>query len=298
MARVTYNERSWAIDVISEINVFLTNKSWRFKSAGGESTISNNKKSLFPDVLLFKDSNKDIILQGWELKMPDTLINDAEFISNAIKKAEILKRDSFILWNVKSAVLYCRKDNGFEILKTWNDINITARSEVKPNEMLWKQLLFQILSDLNSYFESGKIAEVTSKEILSIDAVIDVVLENTLLTVEAIKLKIRSDVKLDAEINQWWNSSSNEHGFTVNQTNQKLLTLSRIVLTDWIFKIIFAHILKTHLNEAYQIEKIKDDTSIDEAISIIVSISKNCNFWNIFSPNIAQNSISRQLGTN
>ena len=90
MTKVTYNERSWAIDVITSIEVFLVNKSWYFKGAGGESTISNNKQNLFPDVLLFKDLTKDIILQGWELKMPDTQINDAEFISNAIKKAKIL----------------------------------------------------------------------------------------------------------------------------------------------------------------------------------------------------------------
>src|SRR5690606_26085747 len=93
MAKVTYNERSWAIDVISEISLHLANKSWHFKSAGGESTISNEKSSLFPDVLIFKDQTRNIILQGWELKMPDTPINDAELISNAIKKAKILQRD-------------------------------------------------------------------------------------------------------------------------------------------------------------------------------------------------------------
>ena len=43
MAQVTYNERSWAIDVISEIRIYLENKSWYFKSAGGENTINNNK---------------------------------------------------------------------------------------------------------------------------------------------------------------------------------------------------------------------------------------------------------------
>ena len=102
MAKVTYNERSWAIDVISEINIYLTNKSWHFKAAGGESTINNNKTSLFPDVLLFQDNAKNSILQGWELKMPDTAINNAELISNAIKKAKILQRDSFLLWNVKN----------------------------------------------------------------------------------------------------------------------------------------------------------------------------------------------------
>ena len=292
MAKVTYNERSWAIDVISSIEVFLANKSWHFKGAGGESTISNNKKSLFPDVLLFKDLTKDIIVQGWELKMPDTQINDAELISNAIKKAKILKRDSFLLWNVKSAVLYIRNGDNFEIHKSWNDININSRTEVKPNEQLWKKLLYEILADLNNFFESGEIPEVTSQEILSIDEVIDVVLENTNNTAETLKAKARTTRQLDAEINLWWNSSSNEYGFTSTQTEHKLATLSMVVLTDWVFKIIFAHILKRHFNEAKEIESIERSTSIADAMEILTSISQKCNFWNIFSPNLGQQYIS------
>ncbi|WP_397362275.1 N-6 DNA methylase [Olleya sp. R77988] len=292
MAKVTYNERSWAIDVISSIEVFLANKSWHFKGAGGESTISNNKKSLFPDVLLFKDLTKDIIVQGWELKMPDTQINDAELISNAIKKAKILKRDSFLLWNVKSAVLYIRNGDNFEIHKSWNDININSRLEVKPNEQLWKDLLFEILADLNGFFESGEISEVTSQEILSIDEVIDVVLENTTNTAETLKAKSRTTRLLDAEINLWWNSSSNEYGFTTSQTEHKLPTLSMVVLTDWVFKIIFAHILKKHFNEAKEIENIQRSTSIVDAMGILTSISQKCNFWNILSPNLGQQFIS------
>lgn len=292
MAKVTYNERSWAIDVISSIEVFLANKSWHFKGAGGESTISNNKKSLFPDILLFKDLTKDIIVQGWELKMPDTQINDAELISNAIKKAKILKRDSFILWNVKSAVLYIRNGDNFEIHKSWNDININSRLEVKPNEQLWKDLLFEILADLNGFFESGEISEVTSQEILSIDEVIDVVLENTTNTAETLKAKSRTTRLLDAEINLWWNSSSNEYGFTSSQTDHKLPTLSMVILTDWVFKIIFAHILKKHFNEAKEIENIQRSTSVVDAMEILTSISQKCNFWNILSPNLGQQFIS------
>lgn len=292
MMKVTYNERSWAIDVISSIEVFLANKSWHLKGAGGENTISNEKKSLFPDVLLFKDSAKNIIVQGWELKMPDTAINDAELISNAAKKAKILKRDSFILWNVKSAVLYHRNGEDFKILKSWYDIDINSRKEVKENEQLWKGLLFEILADLNTYFETGEIAEVAETEILSIDDVIDVILENTSSTSDAIKAKAKRNARLEAEINQWWNSSFGEYGFTASQTSQKLPTLSMVVLTDWVFKIIFAQILKKHFNEAKEIENIKANTSINDAIEIIKSITTNCNFWNIFSPNIGQNTIS------
>jgi len=292
MAKVRYNERSWAIDVISEINIYLTNKSWHFKSAGGESTIQNDKTSLFPDVLLFKDQAKEVILQGWELKMPETLINDSELISNAIKKAKILQRDSFLLWNGKSAVLYSKNGQSFSIFKTWNDIEINNRSEVKLKETLWKQLLYEILEDLNNYFESGQINEVASLELLSIDTIMDVILENTSNTAEAIKQKVRSNSKLDAQINSWWVASANEYGYSVSKSEHKLPTISMVILTDWVFKIVFAHILKRHFNQARKIEEIESDSSIIEALKIIISITETCNFWNIFSPNLAQKYIS------
>jgi hypothetical protein len=295
MAKVTYNERSWAIDVISEITLYLSNKSWHFKSAGGESTISNEKSSLFPDVLIFKDTTRNVILQGWELKMPDTPINDIELISNAIKKARILQRDSFILWNVKSAVLYTKNGETFSILKTWNEIDINARNEVKIKESLWKTLLHNILTDLNDYFESGNISDNVSSEIISVDAIIDVILENISSTADNISSNARKNSKLEAQINNWWLSSATEYSY--NPTLQKdavnkLPTLSKVILTDWVFKIIFANVLKKHFNEAIAIESIDTNTSIEDAKEIISTISEHCNFWNIFSNNLAIEFIS------
>ncbi|MBP7433379.1 SAM-dependent DNA methyltransferase [bacterium] len=295
MARVTYNERSWAIDVISEINLYLSNRSWNFKCAGGESTISNEKFSLFPDVLIFKDSAKNIILQGWELKMPDTPINDTELINNAIKKAEILHRNSFIIWNVKSAALYSKEAGSYSILKTWDDIEINKRTEVKSKEKLWKSLLHKILLDLNSYFESGKISDEVSTEILAVDTIIDVILENIPSTAENIKTNFRRNSIIEAQINKWWLSSATEYGFNptaAKDVSNKLPTLSKVILTDWVFKIIFANVLKRHFNEARSIELIKKETSIEQAKEIIASISEHCNFWNIFSDNLAIEFIS------
>jgi len=295
MASVTYNERSWAIDVIIEINLFLANKSWHFKSAGGESTISNERTSLFPDVLIFKDQSKEVILHGWELKMPDTPINDAELISNAIKKAKILQRNSFILWNAKSAALYTRNGDIFSIFKTWNDININNRSEVKPRETIWRGLLHTILEDLNSFFGSGEIPDEVAFEILAVDAIIDVILENIPSTTENLKRKIRTNARLEALINNWWLSSATEYGYNpsaIKDKIHKLPTLSKIILTDWVFKIIFANVLKRHFNEARAIETINFETSIAEGKQIISHISEQCDFWNIFSDNLAIEFIS------
>lgn len=295
MAKITYNERSWAIDVISEINLFLANKSWHLKSAGGESTIRNDKSSLFPDILIFKDLTKEIILQGWELKMPDTQINDSELIDNAVKKAKILQRDSFVLWNVKSAVLYIKNGESYSILKTWDNIAINSRSEVRTNESLWKTLLHTILEDLNKYFELGDISDEVLSDILAIDKVIDVVLENIPSTAENLKSKIRGNTRLDAQINTWWLSSASEYGYTPTSIKDKLNkfpTLSKVILTDWVFKIIFANVLKRHFNEAKIVETINFSTTINNAKQIITNISEHCNFWNIFSDNLAIELIS------
>ena len=83
MSNLGYNERSWAIDLISEINLFLKDKKRKIRTAGGENTVTGEDGRLFPDVLLYGDEVKGELLQGWELKFPDAPINNVEFIENA-----------------------------------------------------------------------------------------------------------------------------------------------------------------------------------------------------------------------
>jgi len=292
MAKVTYNERSWAIDVISEINIYLSNKDLHIKSAGGEHSVSDTRNSLFPDILLFKDRDKNLILQGWELKMPDTPINDAAFIKNAIQKANILQRDSFVLWNVKNAVLYLQQEDGYRIFKSWEAIDIQRRSDVKPKQNLWVGLLHQILLDLNNFFASGQIQTSSHAEIVSIQAVIDVILTNVDDTAETLRQHIRKNATLEAQINHWWSISCLEYGYKNTDQTEKLTTLSTITLTNWVFKIVFAHILKKYFNPARRIEEVNVNSSIDVALQVFVFISEKCNFWSIFNLHFAQSYIA------
>lgn len=288
MASVGYNERSWAIDVISEINIFLSTTNWYLKSAGGENTISNEKSSLFPDVLIFGDNNKNIILQGWELKMPDTSVNDPILIRNAILKAEILKRDSFILWNVKTAVLYKKVNDNYIVFHTWLDININNRKDVKSNESLWKGLLHQILEDLNGFFELGELVKTPYRGIINIDTVIDIILDNTDSTAENLRKIVITNSIIDSGLNRWWTESAGEYGFEPNiNIENKFIIYSKVILMDWLFKILFAHILKRYFNPAQSIENITSNFSIQEAKQIIEDISTSCDFWNIFGNHLA-----------
>lgn len=107
---VRRNERSWAIVMIAEIRTMLLGMHLKIKSAGGESTLSVNHKSMFPDVLLYEDEAQNKILQGWELKMPDVLITDEALLADAERKARALGLNSFVVWNFTYGKLYIRKD--------------------------------------------------------------------------------------------------------------------------------------------------------------------------------------------
>lgn len=68
--RLKKNERSWAIQIIQKISQYVQVKSdCIIKLAGGETTINTGDERMFPDVLLFADSEQSFILQGWELKI-------------------------------------------------------------------------------------------------------------------------------------------------------------------------------------------------------------------------------------
>ena len=95
------------------------------KMLGGEQTIRAEGGVLFPDVLLFGDRATARILQGWELKMPDTSILDAEFRQNAEAKARALGLDSFLLWNVSERTPVCalsKETENYALENTWSDL--------------------------------------------------------------------------------------------------------------------------------------------------------------------------------
>ncbi|MEG0688628.1 MAG: hypothetical protein RR466_08065, partial [Hungatella sp.] len=129
---VRRNERSWAIVIISEIKVMLHQLNLKIKSVGGESTLSVNKKSMFPDVLLYADEAQTKILQGWELKMPDILITDEALIADAARKAKALGLDSFVVWNFTYGKLYVKNEDGiFTEVKVWSgSSHIKSREDV------------------------------------------------------------------------------------------------------------------------------------------------------------------------
>jgi hypothetical protein len=167
-AELKYNERSWAIDLISYINQIANHKG-QINRAGGEFSLVGRGQALFPDVLLFGDHGTGHILQGWELKMPDTPIDNLEFYENAKEKALRLGLNSFLLWNAVDVKLFIYSGNDFILC---NDFQIErlpfiSRQDVHDRSDLWKRATDDIINKLNTFFASGRLQTISASILFS-----------------------------------------------------------------------------------------------------------------------------------
>ncbi len=279
-----YNERSWAIDLIGHIKRIVSQNNKSIKDAGGEQTIRTDGSSLFPDVLLFGDRSTARILQGWELKMPDTDINDFEFRRNAETKARALGLDSFLLWNVSNARLYTRDPhtNIFSCIEQWDDLaDITTRTAVFPNRHRWEILATEIIGYLNDLFDRGALEGRQFIEAYRSGGVTALIMENAGESKDAIIAAARQNARLRAQMILWWERYGAEYGSTSMEQ-----ALAQAIISNWIGKILFAHILRETDIRAQQVATINDQTTPVQALDLFRQLSEDCNFWTIFSDSI------------
>lgn len=288
-AHPAYNERSWAIDLIGHVKAVALGTNRSIKDAGGEQTIRGDGGSLFPDVLLFGDRETARILQGWELKMPDTPIHDAEFRSNAEEKARALGLDSFLLWNVSHAHLYIRDAarNQYVLSHQWADLaDITTRTAVIGNRARWEALATHILSHLNDLFDRGSLEGRQFIDAYRSGGVTSLIMENASEVTEALKVAARVDGRLRAEMILWWDRYGAEYA---KGTMEEVL--AQAIISNWIGKILFAHILREQDQRAHQVATIGDDTTPDQGLDLFRQLSEDCNFWTIFSDSLGLSKI-------
>ncbi|MEW6405779.1 MAG: N-6 DNA methylase, partial [Chloroflexota bacterium] len=282
-----YNERAWAIDLISEINAYCAARSRAIVRAGGEYSLTGPSGCLFPDVLLFGDHSGAAVQQGWELKMPDTAINDRQLLTNAEQKARRLGLNSFLVWNVNEAALYSQNSSGtFTHKKTWPATGITRRADVAQNRALWVRLLHTIIDDVNNFLDRGDIAGARPEVAISDVLFLDYLEHFTPSLSRTIKHAYQINATFAAELKLWWAENKTEHpGCT------EFEGLARVNIINWVNRILFAHYLKRFNNAARAVESIASGTSVQDAIRIFDTISASCDFLNVFKPALGQKHI-------
>lgn len=281
---VRRNERSWAIEIISKINSFTDQNDLAIKRAGGENTISTAmRNTMFPDVVLYGDREQSIILQGWEIKMPDVRIEDEAFIKDAQRKAIALNLDSCLIWNFTYAVLYVREKNDtFSIRKQWNETShIRTRDDVLTYRADWENFLERILLEINEYFLSGEFRNAPLGQVVSDMAIATLIQRNKQSIADGLRSAALRNTPMDAYIDTWWNEVRAEYAM---DEDNKYSAYAKTLVLNWANKIIFAHIIKRRQNAAMKINNISYDMTPQEVNDIFNSITHKCDFYNVFTP--------------
>lgn len=282
-APVRQNERSWAIELISRLNALADRDDLAVKRAGGETTISAGRGStMFPDVLLYGDRERTVILQGWELKMPDVPIEDETFIKDAQRKALALNLNSCLIWNFTYAVLYVRDGgDGFKKLKQWSDTaHIRTRQDVETFRADWEALLERVLLEVNGYFTAGRFRNAFLGDVISETAITALIRRNKAVTAEHLKSAACRDAVMEAYLKQWWKGIRSEYEHDERDPCQ---AYAKTVILNWAIRIVFAHIIKGRQNGALAVDEITYMTTPEEAGEIFRRITAKCDFYNVFS---------------
>jgi restriction endonuclease bseMII len=176
------NERDWAGQLISWIKSAIDRKTTVFQDATNDTGVKmKSGRTKFPDILLFVDKTSGVIFNGWELKFPDTAVDDTVMLENALEKAHKLHSNSFVTWNGAEAIIWHINDEEYILdnlskLKVYPKVStINSREDLADpvkfaqHEPLLKARAEEILHDLDSLYRNGalKPALDISKNIIS-----------------------------------------------------------------------------------------------------------------------------------
>lgn len=282
MATIRKNERSWGIELITQINQFAGANDLMIKRAGGESTISETKgKSMFPDVILYGDNELSSILQGWELKMPDVPITDETFVNDAQRKAKALSLNSCVIWNFTHAKLYVfdDKNDEFEVKREWHNRNIKTRNDVQLYKDIWENTLKSVLTSVNEYLVSGDLKKTFIGEVLTKTSVATLVNEHKACVADALRKTANGNAVMEAFIDNWWKGIKTE--YEGDETN-KYSAYAKNVVINWANRIIFAHLIKRRQQSAFAIDSLNYTNTPYDGNQIFKEITKKSDFYNIF----------------
>lgn len=280
-AIVRQNERSWAIVIISEIRAMLSRMNIKIKSAGGESTLSVNRTSMFPDVLLYEDEAQNKILQGWELKMPDVLITDEALIKDATRKAIALGLNSFVIWNFTYGKLYVKDENGdFKEAKIWDGTNyIKEREDVTAYKSKWLPIIQEIVLTVNEYLLNGTISASSVVTPITDGLMAEIIQRNKNLVAENLFREASKNTPMESRMKVWWNAFREEYD---KDENNMYSAYAKSILLNWINRIMFANAIKKYHNCAYKISEIDSTSTPADGNLIFDQIIEQGDFYNVF----------------
>jgi|GEM_PF-248816 len=210
------NERVFTGHLVNWINEAIKEGKSAFEYVTNDEGVKlDSGKTLFPDILLFTNKISGEVFNGWELKDPQTDVDDKEMLINALLKAERLHSNSFVTWNCKDAIIWKIEDDNYTLeglskLKVYpTSKNITTKDDIKvfskyiQHEKELRERAFDILHDLDELYRNGTLRPAIDVSSTIIDAIRNAYKRIVPQFTEAIKEMNASNKAFRKEYKKW-----------------------------------------------------------------------------------------------
>ena len=295
------NERDWAGQLIGWIKSAIEHKTTIFEDVTNDTgVVVESGRTKFPDILLFTDKVSGIIFNGWELKFPDTDVDDIVMLENALEKAKKIQSDSFVTWNGAEAVIW-KIDTSDYSLKTLTEIKrypkeqgINCREDLSNphsyalHENALKARAYDILHDLEQLYTTGKL-----KPAINIcGTIINAVRETASIVIPQFQQMITdykgSSVSFRNEFNKWkiYESSTLKILSTSSRTSRSVVpeqVLAKFTFYNLIGKIFFYSTLCENLSGELSPIQLKGQ-NVKEEITEYFEQAKRIDYQAVFKP--------------
>jgi hypothetical protein len=310
------NERDWAGQLISWIKVAIEKRTTIFQDATNDTGIKmKSGKTKFPDILLFTDKVSGIIFNGWELKFPDTTVDDPIMLNNALEKAKRIQSDSFVTWNGTQAIIWKVNTEDYSIrslekIKVYEkEPTITTRDDLADpikyirNELFLKRRTIEILHDLEQLYLNDSLKptiNIAGNIISAIRQTSDIIIpqfQNAIISCWGINTKFRK------EFNQWKIYESSTLKILNSSSKRAETILSEQVLAKFTFynligKTLFYLTLCKNLSGELDNIEIQNSTNIKEVLFSYFDKAKSIDYQAIFRPYFTDDIIYSEVTNN
>jgi len=296
------NERDWAGQLISWIKSAIENGTTIFEDATNDTGVKmESGRTKYPDVLLFTNKVSGIIFNGWELKFPDTSVDDTIMLDNALEKAKKLKSNSFVTWNGTQAVIW--KINAADysveslsIIKEYpKEYAITTRDDLAnpvkfaQNESLLRQRANNILHDLEQLYLNGALKpaiNITGSIIDAVHQAANIIIPQFQDAIISLK---GNNVGFRMEFNQWKIYENSTLKILASSSRREETVIPEQILAKFTFynligKILFYHTLCENLGGELENINIQDVTNIKASLFSFFDKAKAIDYQAIFKP--------------
>lgn len=301
------NERDWAGQLISWIQEAIREGRTAFEDATNDTGIKlESGRTKFPDVLLFTDKVSGIVFNGWELKFPDTAVDDKVMLENALEKAERLKSESFVTWNGAEAVIW-KIENEIYSLESLTKLKeypkgptINSRDDLADpvkfnrNENLLKARANEILYDLGRLYESEEL-----KQAINITGnIIEAVIEASEIILpqfqQAIITEKGNNAAFRREYNQWkiYESSTLKILSSSSRRPENVIeeeVLAKFTFYNLIGEILFYLTLSENLTGELERIHITNPRNLKQSLGNYFNEAKGIDYQAIFKPYFTDN---------